>query len=934
MKDSKITIFMIVTGIMVLAAVSLSVVAFLQKGSDGPPGPAGTIVKGPAGEPGREIIDPISFSTTSTRLTIPKNLADVAFGNSRFVYVTGTAGVVWWCTDPADATTWTASQFGLPNLVSVTFFNGQFYALAAVANSPCVWTSSNGDSWTLQNVTFAFTPSCICNDGTNLVVVGGPVGSVAQIFTSTNGTTWTSRTSNGGNQTLNWVHSSSFGLVAVGTGGVVVTSTDAITWTARTSNTVNALNRVTSSGTLLVAVGASGTIITTTALATAWTAQTSRATVSYTSVARLGSRFVATSTNVISTSTDGVIWTHSSTSGAFNAVGYGNSTYVALHAGTGGGIMTGSSLRTLTPRYSQSTSASTTLNCVLYMPAVSRWVVAGSSGFLITSDDNGVTWTSRTSNFGTNAINGLILSASTAIAFGAAGNISTSTDGITWTARTPVNSNALLAGAVNPFVGTVLVGASGTILHSTDNGATWNARTSGTTVSLTSVACDSIGLFIVTMSTASTSPSSVLTSTNATSWTLRTSVVETSSNVSTNQIVNDGTQFVMTAGTVDRQMVYTTTDGVTFTPVAALPGSHVLFSYISTLSMFVVGLYSLGVWTSTNSPSSWQMARPNLFPTALTALDSPTSTASIIGSTAGYMISTNALDWTPFACSGSIRATTATNSILLMADSSTGMLFRSVNGDTFSPSYVLPEGILGLATNGTDFWAVTASSLHRSTDGGLTWTQVRSTPVIFFSFGGSNCIAYSGSAFVAIGPNMLMSSPDGLSWTSRSTMSVALNSVAWDPVLAKFVTLDSGVVSLGTPDGATWSSTWIGPTFAMSSPQVVSDGKGVLLVKDGTGSPSLVSLYKSTNGTTWNSIPSASAVSNTSSSLSFANGYWFLTGGNGGVEYASSNFKWFRKSLVSNSTLLALSYFNQKYVFASLATVSGNTYHTFTTVSV
>jgi len=70
------------------------------------------------------------------------------------------------------------------------------------------------------------------------------VGGSGTILTSSDGTSWTSRTS-GASDTLWGVIYGKSAFVVVGTLGTVLTSSDLTTWTSRTSNTSNNLLEVT-----------------------------------------------------------------------------------------------------------------------------------------------------------------------------------------------------------------------------------------------------------------------------------------------------------------------------------------------------------------------------------------------------------------------------------------------------------------------------------------------------------------------------------------------------------------------------------------------------------------------------------------------------------------------------------------------------------------
>ena len=152
-----------------------------------------------------------------------------------------------------------------------------------------------------------------------------------------------------------------------------------------------------------------------------------------------GYYFSGTDNGFINYSSDGMSWTRWATAvegtNSISGIAYGNSTYVFCH--TGGGTV-----------YS-----ATTL---------------------------GGTWTSRTSGFGVNGIQGLAYiggSINLFIAYGDQGVLSTSPDGITWTTRTANQSTSQITSLA--FDGTTIVIASNYAnvnkgSYST-NGTTWTA---------------------------------------------------------------------------------------------------------------------------------------------------------------------------------------------------------------------------------------------------------------------------------------------------------------------------------------------------------------------------------------------------------------------------------------------------------------------------
>ena len=87
-----------------------------------------------------------------------------------------------------------------------------------------------------------------------------------------------------------------------------------------------------------------------------------------------------------------------------------------------------------------------------YVPAAAAagglWVAVGQSGKLATSPD-GVTWTQRTSGFGTSTIYDAAHDGLQWVAVGASGLLATSPDGITWTQRTSGFGTSIIYAVAN-----------------------------------------------------------------------------------------------------------------------------------------------------------------------------------------------------------------------------------------------------------------------------------------------------------------------------------------------------------------------------------------------------------------------------------------------------------------------------------------------------
>lgn len=108
------------------------------------------------------------------------------------------------------------------------------------------------------------------------------------------------------------------------------------------------------------------------------------------------------------------------------------------------------------------------------------YVAAGSNGILATSPD-GITWTDRTSGFGSDKIYSVRYGNGLWVAVGTNGKITTSTDGVTWTARTSNMGTNIIYDVIYANSTWVAVGDgggttnTGGITYSTD-GITWTRK--------------------------------------------------------------------------------------------------------------------------------------------------------------------------------------------------------------------------------------------------------------------------------------------------------------------------------------------------------------------------------------------------------------------------------------------------------------------------
>jgi hypothetical protein len=330
---------------------------------------------------------------------------------------------------------------------------------------PGVWAINSNVNFTAGDVSVSATET-----GKDIYVTTGGA------ITLTVSQSWTTRDS-GTTSTLNSVVFGGTTYVAGGAAGALSTSTDGITWTTRTSGFGSTnINVVAFGASVFVAAGDSGTLRSSTDGIT-WTARTTNfGTTNITGLLFGNAQYVATGTAAVRGSTDGITWTSKATSTLTvagtgpNAIIFDGTKWIS-GAGSGGGT----SFATSTDLVTWTTRTGTVTNPQFAYTTGSYIAVGnpGSSSGVIQTSTDGLTWTTRLS--GINPYGALYANSTFLVADSA--NVLTSTDGITWTTRrTGIQSYAIGTGASSY----VVVGATGKIaqtltanINGVSQGSSW-----------------------------------------------------------------------------------------------------------------------------------------------------------------------------------------------------------------------------------------------------------------------------------------------------------------------------------------------------------------------------------------------------------------------------------------------------------------------------
>ena len=341
-----------------------------------------------------------------------------------------------------------------------------FYARGSDVTSTN-WLSIGGAA--ITKVTSPYTVGGLVNGTTYSFTMngrknGGPGGTGATTQVATPrlaGSNWVVNTPLG-TAKLNGAGATAVTSTAVGAGGVIYSLPVGGTPVTQTNPAAPAdLNAVLNGGLGFAAVGTAGTVIFTSDALT-WTAKTSGTVADlYALASPANGAFTAYgAAGTIISSADGTIWTTGTSGTTKNLYGaiYGGGRYVAV--GAGGTIIT-------------STDGIT-------------WQTIATA---TTRDLRAVTFGALISTTGTTTV-----TSNQFVALGIAGTLLTSTDGLTWTLQQPISTQTINAAVYGGQF--VAVGANGAILTSAD-GLAWQAKASGTTNELTSIARTSTGYIAV-----------------------------------------------------------------------------------------------------------------------------------------------------------------------------------------------------------------------------------------------------------------------------------------------------------------------------------------------------------------------------------------------------------------------------------------------------
>jgi hypothetical protein len=496
-----------------------------------------------------------AYTVSAQSATNPRSIA--YNGTNQYVAVGSNGAIL----SSADGQTWVGRYSGTTfNFDKVQYLNGNYLAMGPSTYGNNLYTSSNGTSWTPQIAGSTGTVLNAAAFGASVYVV---VNNSGLVWSSSNLVDWTSRSA-GANQFNDVIFANSL-FVAVGNTGAVYTSPDGITWTSRSAGS-STFTRIIYANSLFVAVGANGTLYTSPDGIT-WTSRTSGVSSQLADIVWNGLQFCAVgSSGAITTSPNGLAWTNrtqADTSVGLNSISWNGT----------------------------------------------RFVVSSSNNGGIWHSTDGITWTRASTGFDRSVLYSNYLGSKFIIV--GANEIQTSTDGLNWTCADQVQYVPTSIGRIYKYGSNYYVATSKGIYQSTDGITfTLGGRTlpSGTILSI----AYSGSVLLAVYGSVSGQPMAIYKSTNGITWAksadLGTLTTTTSSPSSPVDLTYANGNFILGTALTPAQLINTTiltsTDGVTWTGRLTPALTPVVNAIASDGTTAVFGS-AIGTLKSTDGGVSW-----------------------------------------------------------------------------------------------------------------------------------------------------------------------------------------------------------------------------------------------------------------------------------------------------------------------------------------
>ncbi len=430
-------------------------------------------------------------------------------------------------------------------------------------------------------------------------------------------------------------------------------------------------------------------------------------------------------------------------------------------------------------------------------------VAVGDYGSILSSADNGVTWTPQISGT-TQTLNSIVWNGSKFVTISYNGTILVSTNGTDWTGVNEESPGHAFVDVVSNGSQFIIISAGGSV-HTSINGELWELDRFDLPATLESI---------------------IWTDTNY-------------------AIVGDGYPI---NGTPDEDVVFTSTDGITW--VANYFGDSIsrrLKGIAWDGSQYVaVGEYSdtftspdAITWTQHNLPLGQSCTFKGVIWNVQFIAYGGTNGAS----SAPIFTSPDGITWTP-------RLLSTDRGVHSVSTNAAGFLAVGYDIHTSDDATTWVEqgttatdSFVGIAWNGSKFVAASNNSNAYNSADGITWT---SSAIGAYSL---SDISWSGTNFVVVGTSgEIFTSADGTTWTDVSITANSITAVTSDgagtlvAVGANSGSSNFGLIQTSSDNGATWTdaagslglgSYWVDVTWSGSKYAAVSSDGTIITSADG-----------------------------------------------------------------------------------------------------
>jgi hypothetical protein len=577
---------------------------------------------------------------------------------------------------------------------------------------------------------------------------------------------------------------------------------------------------------------------------------------------------------------------------------------------------------------------------VALTPAVANLTQASHRWFSDTTPQAGIGWVAHTDAVDNNWVaaaygNNLFV----AISNNGTGNrVMTSPDGITWTARTSAANSSCHSIAYGNGIFTVvsngLEGSASEVMTSPD-GITWTLRTAASNNAWNGVAYGN-GLFVAVSDVSTgTINDRVMTSPDGITWTSRTAA----NNLNWYATTYGNGLFVAVSQGGTGNRVMTSPDGITWTArTSAVDNNWTSITYGNGLFAAVsydgtgngVMTSPDGItWTSRTpaADNQWNSIR---YGAGLFVAVSTTGTGNRV------MTSPNGITWTARTSAADNNwwgLTYGNGTFVAVAGSGSGIRVMTSESlvpptaSTWTSRSMSPGSGVAVAYGNGTFVSVSAGQtgvVRTSTDGGITWTAhdaSANSQWDSITYGNGLFVAVSCGDTVTFGCNTsaatrVMTSPDGITWTSRTASSnTSWYSVTYGNGLFVAVAQAASTADIMTsPDGITWTARTAPNTNGWAS---VTYGNGMYVAVAATGTTTAI--MTSPTGTTW-TARTAPASGQLWSAVTYGNGLFVSVsqaGTGNRVMTSPDGITWTVRTSAADSCWLSMAYGGNLFVAVS-----------------